>query len=454
MEEEMKKEIFLLTIILTLIFGAGLGLAWEGSYNYWQNSSQKAKVTKNAPAIKYDVEIKPPVVGSEESSKSQKLGCATAAFSSITINAQPKDENGKKLTKEEIFKVYRPLVDPKNGTAGKFDDNLKLLIEILNKDKEYEYNITIKRINKLLDEPVRSLPKPKIETRGNVKIIRYRPYNFDIYDIAAAMKKSNAVSLGGVYYKKHKNGSLVMKSKTEPLDLMAHMVEAVAVSFKKDNNGNQRIKFYDPYFSRETDSWISKEPKGRTYIWLWNRWFHLEELIYIEKAKKTTVKKHEKIKIPGYYRFFDTPIILPIIRTESNFYDILKPGFCGDGKVQKPNGKNQTEECDDGNKKEDDRCSNSCKLTVCGDGILQKPNGKNMLEECDDGNTKSEDGCSASCKIEKCGDGKVQKGLGEQCEKPGSICGYVDNELGTLPLYCSDTCQCPVRGMPVGVIGE
>ena len=50
--------------------------------------------------------------------------------------------------------------------------------------------------------------------------------------------------------------------------------------------------------------------------------------------------------------------------------------------------------------------------SVCGNGILESP------EECDDGNRRSSDGCSESCLLEIgiCGDGKVQALLGEQCE--------------------------------------
>jgi len=50
--------------------------------------------------------------------------------------------------------------------------------------------------------------------------------------------------------------------------------------------------------------------------------------------------------------------------------------------------------------------------TVCGNGTLEQ------REECDDGNRRDGDGCTEQCLLEigVCGDGKVQSLLGEQCE--------------------------------------
>ncbi|PIQ76459.1 hypothetical protein COU78_06670 [Candidatus Peregrinibacteria bacterium CG10_big_fil_rev_8_21_14_0_10_49_24] len=81
---------------------------------------------------------------------------------------------------------------------------------------------------------------------------------------------------------------------------------------------------------------------------------------------------------------------------------------CGNGK------KDTGEQCDDGNRKDDDGCSKDCVLeegTVlsCGDGIASE------AEECDDGNNTGGDGCSAFCKEERfCGDG--QTGDDEECD--------------------------------------
>ncbi|MBU1123801.1 DUF4215 domain-containing protein, partial [Patescibacteria group bacterium] len=62
--------------------------------------------------------------------------------------------------------------------------------------------------------------------------------------------------------------------------------------------------------------------------------------------------------------------------------------ICGDNNPQ------GDEECDDGNNVNDDECTNECKNPVCGDNILQSD------EECDDGNTENYDGCSDQCNKE------------------------------------------------------
>jgi len=70
-----------------------------------------------------------------------------------------------------------------------------------------------------------------------------------------------------------------------------------------------------------------------------------------------------------------------------------KGGFCGDNVVDSLFG----EACDDGvNDGGYGECESGCKLGPrCGDGIKQSPQ-----EECDDGNKKNNDGCSANCKSE------------------------------------------------------
>ena len=67
--------------------------------------------------------------------------------------------------------------------------------------------------------------------------------------------------------------------------------------------------------------------------------------------------------------------------------------YCGDGVVQ------VQEECDDA-KLEGlyGGCATGCVLGPrCGDKVVQKDAG----ESCDDGNHKNLDGCSATCKIEQ-----------------------------------------------------
>ncbi len=69
-----------------------------------------------------------------------------------------------------------------------------------------------------------------------------------------------------------------------------------------------------------------------------------------------------------------------------------KPPYCGDGETQAP-----FEQCDDGeNAGEYGKCAPRCVLGPrCGDGKVQAG------EECDDGNRKNGDGCSVSCKRDK-----------------------------------------------------
>jgi cysteine-rich repeat protein len=87
---------------------------------------------------------------------------------------------------------------------------------------------------------------------------------------------------------------------------------------------------------------------------------------------------------------------------------------CGDGTIQKEGtdaeGNALNEEGDDGNRNDNDFCTNACKLAKCGDGIVQIG-----IESCDDGNKDDKDGCTTKCKNARCGDGFVQKGK-EECD--------------------------------------
>lgn len=78
------------------------------------------------------------------------------------------------------------------------------------------------------------------------------------------------------------------------------------------------------------------------------------------------------------------------------------PMTCGDGVVQAP------EECDDGNRSDDDACTNKCTVPKCGDGAVQAG------EACDDGNRNDTDTCTNACKAPACGDSLVQSG--EECD--------------------------------------
>lgn len=64
--------------------------------------------------------------------------------------------------------------------------------------------------------------------------------------------------------------------------------------------------------------------------------------------------------------------------------------LCGNGIVEAP------EACDDGNRINDDACSNTCQLpvaSVCGNGVVEGN------EQCDDGNTTPGDGCGSDCRL-------------------------------------------------------
>ncbi len=85
------------------------------------------------------------------------------------------------------------------------------------------------------------------------------------------------------------------------------------------------------------------------------------------------------------------------------------------------------EQCDDGNRNENDACKNDCTSNVCGDGVV-----RSGVEQCDDGNRNNGDGCNRNCRIERpavCGN-RVQES-GEQCDD-----GNTQGGDG-----CSSTCQ-------------
>ncbi|MFH1670630.1 MAG: DUF4215 domain-containing protein, partial [Patescibacteria group bacterium] len=82
--------------------------------------------------------------------------------------------------------------------------------------------------------------------------------------------------------------------------------------------------------------------------------------------------------------------------------------------VQQPlcgNGIPETgEDCDDGNTSNTDSCTNSCYDADCGDGYKWTGH-----EECDDSNTSNSDACTNSCDNAECGDG--YKWIGhEECD--------------------------------------
>jgi cysteine-rich repeat protein len=119
---------------------------------------------------------------------------------------------------------------------------------------------------------------------------------------------------------------------------------------------------------------------------------------------------------------------------------------CGDGTLS------TMEECDDGNVRYGDGCTELCKLertycttkdcsefaqASCGDGILQSALG----EECDDGNTENNDDCDNVCrwsKLAECGDGILQPDY-EQCDQ-----GVYNGDYNGTP--CHRNCILPSCG--------
>ena len=91
---------------------------------------------------------------------------------------------------------------------------------------------------------------------------------------------------------------------------------------------------------------------------------------------------------------------------------------CGDGILD------DTEACDDGNRKDGDGCDNRCQLESCGNGNIDPG------ETCDDGNLISGDGCSFRCKLDLCGDGIVE--AGEDCDDHNTLSGDGCSSFCTL----------------------
>ncbi|MEE2786053.1 MAG: VWA domain-containing protein [Myxococcota bacterium] len=81
---------------------------------------------------------------------------------------------------------------------------------------------------------------------------------------------------------------------------------------------------------------------------------------------------------------------------------------CGDGRHD------PTEECDDGNRTDDDACTNACTTPRCGDQI------KNADEQCDDGNDIDTDDCTNDCTDARCGDGVTYEDV-EACDDGNDV---------------------------------
>ena len=89
---------------------------------------------------------------------------------------------------------------------------------------------------------------------------------------------------------------------------------------------------------------------------------------------------------------------------------------CGDGIVQ------GNELCDDGNRNDEDSCTNACIEARCGDGIqrVDLTESQPGFEYCDDGNASDTDACLTSCETARCGDGLVHAGV-EECDDANPV---------------------------------
>lgn len=97
---------------------------------------------------------------------------------------------------------------------------------------------------------------------------------------------------------------------------------------------------------------------------------------------------------------------------------------CGNRKID------PAEQCDDGNRDNDDGCDSNCTVSACGNGI------PTVAEECDDANETDDDFCLSDCRVPFCGDGVRAPGI-EECDD-GNFDNSDDCVEGCIRARCGD----------------
>ena len=417
---------------------------------------------------------------------SVKCDCAPATLAAAVIRVEPENEKGEKIPKKEIIDKFK-------SCDMVFDNQVRTVISLLNKDKNNNYTITLyeNQLRKPENYPnivIFSEKRNKANfdfkklSHENIDFEYYYPYNFDhseIYEFMKTLKEKK--DLTGMYL----SGTLWGSENSKWVRKAGHAVQPIAINEKPHEGSNKEytyynIKYYDPTLGISQDSFLAQETKGVLLVrYDGEKWYQVDTLLFIEKIPEK--KKEETIYISdvgdtlelwnqiieegdnnNLFHFqsnLNFGLAIPYCgdgtkngaeecdHGQNNGVDGLcdkncKLTYCGDGKLQSPNGKNQKEKCDDGNNANNDKCNNNCELTYCGDGITQSPNGKNQKEKCDDGQKNGRNAkCNSNCELTYCGDGIVQRPNGqnqyEQCDDGNNANNDKCNNKCEL-TYCGD----------------
>ncbi|MBI1972431.1 hypothetical protein HYS50_00315 [Candidatus Woesearchaeota archaeon] len=177
------------------------------------------------------------------------------------------------------------------------------------------------------------------------------------------------------------------------------MFQPVAIQSKPNAQKRHDFKVYDPYFDADNERLLDFDKDKRVFVDIWSfggnpAWFHLEELLLVEKRPKSSGGSYQVIAKPPT-QFTGSVVAQPAPITP------ITP-TCGNGI------KEHGEECDDGNRENADDCDNACRITKCGDGLRQWAS--------------------------------IRK---EECDPPGSLCFKCVGDV-CYGAICSNTCTCDV----------